>query len=337
MTIDAGPGDDTITTGDGADVINGGDGVDTLNGGAGGDRILGNPGNDMINGGAGDDTLVWNNGDGNDHMNGDDGLDRIENNLGAADDVSQVSVLNGKVHYARVNAPFRLDVATSEVFELNTFGGNDTLDAAPGLGALIAITADAGSGDDRFNGNDEADTFFGGLGNDTLDPGAGADAVDGQDGNDTLTDPRRRGRPRPRRCRHRLGDGRRGRRGAPASRTSTAASQARALVVGKTAQAPAQERRVQRQGRAHLRRLRARGLQGHPDPVDLRQGQDRRRERPGPPRRRQVHPQGRREAQHHRQAALQHPASGEERQGQGPDRLPQRGWATRRPARGTSR
>jgi Ca2+-binding RTX toxin-like protein len=186
MNVDAGSGDDNITTGDGADVINGGDGVDTLNGGAGGDRILGNPGNDVMNGNAGDDTLVWNNGDGNDQMNGDDGLDRIENNLGAANDVSQLSVVAGKVHYARVNAPFTLDVASSEVFELNTFGGNDTLTTAPGLGALIAVTVDAGSGDDNIVGGDEADTFFGGLGNDTLDGKAGADAVDGQDGSDTL-------------------------------------------------------------------------------------------------------------------------------------------------------
>jgi Ca2+-binding RTX toxin-like protein len=187
MTVDAGPGDDNITTGDGADVINGGDGVDTLNGGAGGDRISGNVGNDVMNGGGGDDTLVWNNGDGNDQMNGDDGLDRIENNLGAANDISHLSVVAGKVHYARDNNPFTLDVATSEVFELNTFGGNDTLDTAPGLGALIAVTVDAGSGDDKIVGGDEADTFFGGLGNDTLDGAAGADAVDGQDGNDTLT------------------------------------------------------------------------------------------------------------------------------------------------------
>jgi Ca2+-binding RTX toxin-like protein len=186
LSVDAGPGIDTITTGAGADLIQGGDDADVLNGGPGGDRILGNPGNDVVNGGDGDDTLVWNNGDGTDDMNGDDGLDRIEDNLGAADDVSQVKVVNGIVRYDRVNAPFGLNIAGSEVLELNTFGGNDTLDVAPGVGALIAIQADAGSGDDRFTGNDEADTFFGGLGDDTLDPGAGSDAVDGQDGNDTL-------------------------------------------------------------------------------------------------------------------------------------------------------
>jgi Ca2+-binding RTX toxin-like protein len=186
LSVDAGPGVDTITTGAGADLVQGGDDADVLNGGGGGDRIAGDPGNDVMNGGDGDDTLTWKNGDGNDEMNGDAGLDRIEDNLGAADDVSQLSVLNGKVHYTRVNAPFTLDVASSEVFELDTFGGNDTLDVAPGVGALIALQADAGSGDDRFTGGDEADAFFGGLGNDTLDPGAGADVVDGQDGDDTL-------------------------------------------------------------------------------------------------------------------------------------------------------
>ena len=186
ITVEAGPGVDTITTGAGADLIQGGEGEDTLNGGPGGDRILGNQANDVMNGDAGDDTLVWNNGDATDEMNGGDGLDRIETNLGAADDVSQLKVQNGLVRYDRVNAPFGLSIATSEVFELNTFGGNDTLDVAPGLGALIAVDADGGEGDDRFTGGDEADTFRGGLGNDTLDPGTGSDTADGQGGDDTL-------------------------------------------------------------------------------------------------------------------------------------------------------
>ena len=187
ITIDAGPGDDNITGGGGADLLQGGPGADFLNGAGGGDRVVGNQGNDRMNGGDGDDTLVWNNGDGNDEMNGHAGLDRIENNLGAANDISHLSVVNGKVHYARDNNPFTLDIAESEVFELNTFGGNDTLDTTPGIGSLIAVVADAGSGNDSFVGGDENDSFFGGLGDDTLDPGAGAgDLVDGQGGNDTL-------------------------------------------------------------------------------------------------------------------------------------------------------
>ena len=182
-------GDDRLTTAPGVTVpmvVDAGPGADDITTGGATDRIVGDRGNDILNAGGGDDTMVWGNGDGDDQMNGQDGLDRIENNLGDAPDVSQISVVAGKVHYARTNAPFTLDVATSEVFELNTFGGNDTLDVQPGVGALIAITADAGSGDDRLNGGDEADTFFGGLGNDTLEPGAGADAVDGEAGDDTL-------------------------------------------------------------------------------------------------------------------------------------------------------
>ena len=48
--------------------------------------------------------MVWNNGDGNDVMNGDAGIDRIENNLGAADDVSTLKIENGRVRYDRTNA-----------------------------------------------------------------------------------------------------------------------------------------------------------------------------------------------------------------------------------------
>ena len=189
LSIASFAGNDTLTTAAGVTVpmvVDAGPGADDITTGGSTDRIVGDRGNDILNGGSGDDTLVWGNGDGDDEMNGQDGLDRIENNLGGADDVSNVTVVGGNVHYERTNAPFNLDIATSEVLELNTFGGNDTLNVGAGVGALIAITADAGSGDDSFKGGDEADTFFGGLGDDVLDPGAGADTVDGQDGADTL-------------------------------------------------------------------------------------------------------------------------------------------------------
>ena len=85
-----------------------------------------------MNGGAGDDTLVWNNGDGSDVMNGDAGVDRVENNLGAGDDVSTLKNENGRVRYDRTNAgPFNLSIATAEVFELNTLGGDDSLTTTP--------------------------------------------------------------------------------------------------------------------------------------------------------------------------------------------------------------
>ena len=188
-TIDAGPGNDTITTGDGADLVQGGTGADTLSSGAGADRIVGNQGNDTVNAGSGDDTLVWNNGDATDNLNGQDGLDRVEANMsGASGDAMTLKPAGANVRFDRTNlVPFGLNIASSEVFELNGLGGDDTLATAPGLGALISVVADGGPGNDAFTGGDESDTYFGGLGDDWLDPGAGiGDAVDGQAGNDTL-------------------------------------------------------------------------------------------------------------------------------------------------------
>ena len=155
MNIDAGPGNDSISTGDGVDFIHG-------------DR-----GDDTVNGGGNDDTMDWNNGDGNDVMNGDAGIDRIENNLGAADDVSTLKVENGRVRYDRTNAPFNLSVGTSEVFELNTFGGNDTLTTVPNL--PITLDANAGAGNDNFNVRDNVQSIVqGGSGTDTMTADAAA-------------------------------------------------------------------------------------------------------------------------------------------------------------------
>ena len=185
MNVDAGPGDDTITTGAGNDLVQGGDGNDTLNGTAGGDRLVGDRGADTMNGGAGDDTMVWNNGDGSDAINGEDGVDRVEDNLSGGVDVSTLKLEGGRVRYDRTNVgQFSLSVASSEVFALNSLGGDDTLDVSPGIG--MQVVADAGAGNDKFNGADEPDAFFGGAGDDTLSGGAGNDSVDGQDGNDTL-------------------------------------------------------------------------------------------------------------------------------------------------------
>jgi Ca2+-binding RTX toxin-like protein len=186
MLLNGGVGADTLTGGSGPDLINGGDDNDTLNGGGGGDRIVGDRGNDRMVGAAGDDTLVWNNGDGTDDMLGEAGLDAIEvNGSPTAGDAFTIKPAGTGARFDRTNfGQFGLNVASSEVFELNTLGGDDTLAVQPGI--PMAVVARGGDGADTLTGADEPDTFFGGLGNDTLDTGAGADAVDGQDGNDTL-------------------------------------------------------------------------------------------------------------------------------------------------------
>jgi Ca2+-binding RTX toxin-like protein len=186
MTANGGTGADAITGGDGADLVTGGDDADTLSGGGGDDRIVGDRGGDAMSGGDGDDTTVWNNGDGSDTMNGDAGLDRVEVNGAGAGDAFTIAPNGGRAKFDRTNlVPFTLDIS-AEALDLRGLGGDDAFTAAAGTGALLAVTADGGTGNDTLTGADEADTFAGGSGNDSLSGGAGPDSLDGQDGNDAL-------------------------------------------------------------------------------------------------------------------------------------------------------
>jgi Ca2+-binding RTX toxin-like protein len=141
-----------------------------------------------MSGGDGDDTLVWNNGDGSDKMDGENGLDRVEVNGAAAQgDAFTIAPNGARAKFDRTNlVPFTLDIGSSEALDVRGAGGDDTLVAQPGTGALMAVTADGGAGNDALTGADEADSFFGGSGNDTLTGGPGADLLDGQDGDDKL-------------------------------------------------------------------------------------------------------------------------------------------------------
>jgi Ca2+-binding RTX toxin-like protein len=188
MTLNGGVGADTITGGDGADLITGGDDGDTLSGGAGNDRIVGDRGGDAMAGGDGDDTLVWNNGDGSDRMDGDAGLDRVEvNGATGQGDTFTIAPNGARAKFDRTNlVAFSLDIGSSEALDARGAGGDDSFTAQPGTGALLAVTADGGSGNDTLTGSDEADSLFGGSGADTIAGGPGPDLLDGQDGDDTL-------------------------------------------------------------------------------------------------------------------------------------------------------
>jgi Ca2+-binding RTX toxin-like protein len=186
MLLNGGTGLDNMSAGAGADFLNGGDDNDTLDGGPGIDRIVGDRGNDAMLGRTGDDTMVWNNGDGSDVMDGHEGLDEVEvNGAAGAGDAFEIAPNGQRVKFDRTNlGPFTLDIATSEVFELNTLGGDDTLLVKPGV--PMAVQADGGDGNDSLTGAEEQDTFFGGIGDDTLNGGGGNDLLDGQEGDDTL-------------------------------------------------------------------------------------------------------------------------------------------------------
>src|SRR4051794_12456842 len=124
--LDGGPGDDLLT---------GADSNDTLNGGDGNDRIIGAAGDDVLNGGAGNDTLVWNNGDGSDSLNGDAGNDGTEVNGAPADgDVFSLEPNAGRIKFQRTNLKaFTLDAST-ERFQVNGLGGDDSATANAGVG-----------------------------------------------------------------------------------------------------------------------------------------------------------------------------------------------------------
>jgi Ca2+-binding RTX toxin-like protein len=177
----------TLTGGGGDDVLTGADTNDTLTGGDGNDRLVGAKGTDVMNGGAGNDTLVWNNGDGSDRINGDAGNDATEVNGSATlGDVFTLAPEPGGVKFQRTNlVPFTLDTAT-ERFQVNGLGGNDSVAANPGVGALTLLSVDGGAGDDTVAGSDGPDLILGGEGNDILNGGGGDDRIVGDRGSDTM-------------------------------------------------------------------------------------------------------------------------------------------------------
>ena len=176
-----------LNGGSGDDVLTGSDTGDSLEGSDGNDRLVGAKGTDVMSGGTGNDALVWNNGDGSDFIEGGDGNDATEvNGSPTLSDVFTIEPNAGRIKFQRTNlVPFTLDSAT-ERFEVNGLGGNDSLSANAGVGALTLLSVDGGAGADTVNGSDGADLIRGGEGNDVLSGGGGDDRIVGDRGNDTM-------------------------------------------------------------------------------------------------------------------------------------------------------
>jgi Ca2+-binding RTX toxin-like protein len=201
VAINGGNGNDSLTVlakkteivsaalsgGGGDDVLTGADSNDLLDGGAGNDRLVGAAGSDTMNGGDGNDTLVWNNGDGSDTMDGDAGNDAVEvNGSSTLGDVFTMASNAGRIKFQRTNlGPFTLDTST-ERFQVNGLGGNDSLTASDGVGALTLLSVDGGAGADAITGSDGPDLILGGEGNDVLSGGGGDDRIVGDRGTDTM-------------------------------------------------------------------------------------------------------------------------------------------------------
>jgi Ca2+-binding RTX toxin-like protein len=201
VVINGGDGNDSLTVlaknteigaakliGDGGDdVLTGADSDDSLAGGDGNDRLVAAKGTDTMSGGAGNDTLVWNNGDGTDVMDGDSGNDGVEvNGAPTLGDAFTLEPNAGRIKFRRANlVEFTLDAST-ERFQVNGLGGNDSVSASAGVGALTLLSVDGGAGVDTVFGSDGPDLILGGEGNDVLDGGGDGDRIVGDRGNDTM-------------------------------------------------------------------------------------------------------------------------------------------------------
>jgi Ca2+-binding RTX toxin-like protein len=149
-TLFGNAGNNTIFGLDGNDVIDGRAGDDTLDGGAGNDTLLGGLGNDVI---TSDDSGIA----GNDIVDGGAGVDTLDYTF----------VATG------VNVDLR--IATAQ----NTGGaGVDTISNVENIIGTVR--------DDALTGDDNANTFNGGAGNDTLIGNGGNDVLNGHTGSDRL-------------------------------------------------------------------------------------------------------------------------------------------------------
>jgi Ca2+-binding RTX toxin-like protein len=211
-----GAGNDVLTGGSGNDQLFGQGGNDTLLGKGGFDLLFGGSENDTLTGGdaddqvfgqSGSDRMIWNPGDDTDLNEGGDGTDTVEVNGGNGAEQFTATANGTRVRFDRINpAPFSIDIGTSEKLTLNANGGDDSFSATGNLAALIALTADGGTGNDTLLGSNGADVLLGGDGNDFVDgnqgndtgllgagddtfqwdPGDGNDIIEGQDGADRM-------------------------------------------------------------------------------------------------------------------------------------------------------
>ncbi|MCG3128074.1 MAG: hypothetical protein CHACPFDD_02948 [Phycisphaerae bacterium] len=150
ITMDGGPGDDTLLGSNGADVLMGGDDDDFIDG---------QQGNDTVLMGAGDDTFQWDPGDGNDAVEGDAGVDAVTFNGSNIGEVLDFSANAARLRFTRNVGSVVLDADGVEQFDLRTLGGADVITindlsgtALAGANINLAGTIGGGAGDAQPDG-----------------------------------------------------------------------------------------------------------------------------------------------------------------------------------------
>ena len=225
--ISGGDGDDELIGDFGNDTLNGEAGDDLLRGREGVDQISGGVGNDIAAWQSGHDSDIFDGDLGVDEIQitGSTGADVIK--LSAVEQSLQVEIearilnvsrferatIDGRQGNDRITTDALVAFASDyPTYELNNFeftisggDGQDTIDASAAVDGFIGFTIDGGSGDDMIalprspvvaigtsiNANSAFggagnDTIIGGLGDETIDGGEGADSLVGNEGADTL-------------------------------------------------------------------------------------------------------------------------------------------------------
>lgn len=162
ITVDGGPGDDTILGSNGNDLLIGGDNNDFIDGQQGNDTILLGPGND---------TFQWDPGDGSDSVEGQAGDDRMVFNGSNASEIFDLSPNGSRLRLTRNVAAIVLDMAGIETVDLNALGGIDAITVADLAGTEVSAinlslagTIGGTSGDVQvdsiiLNGTEKADNI----------------------------------------------------------------------------------------------------------------------------------------------------------------------------------
>ncbi len=139
VTLDGGPGNDTLIGGDGADVLIGGSGDDQVTGGRGSDTAFL---------GSGQDTFTWNPGDGSDTVEGQEGRDAMQFNGANVNEQMAVSANGGRVRFTRDVGNITMDMNGIEDLNVRALGGADTLTVNDLSGTdLQSVNPDLGGAD----------------------------------------------------------------------------------------------------------------------------------------------------------------------------------------------
>ena len=156
----------TLNGGPGADSLNGGDGVELLIGGDGNDQVIGKGGDDVLLLGADQDNSFWFPGDGDDVVEGGGGSDAVQIVGGSGPDHIDVSPVGNRVRVLQntdrqdTNDVERLSLHPlrgSDQVSVHTLSGTDLFEVTADLGATVGGAGDGESDQvvfDLTNGND---------------------------------------------------------------------------------------------------------------------------------------------------------------------------------------